>query len=235
MTQMTPLQFEHQRLRDVYHACLELPLPVHHRQGARAGKKTRQGIKAGIEDFARTKNHWDQLVSVAKNQPDKLWLWSDLHLGHTNVIGYSGRPFVSVEQMNETLLAHAQTVPSNDWLLCLGDLSMGVLEDAIHWVEQVPTQKALVWGNHDVDRQQKPSAWRKHFKAQADCLVIPSPSPSYKSLWLTHYPLDEANIPEKVLNIHGHIHQHTLSSRHLNVSVEQTNYKPVTLASLLGV
>ena len=49
-------------------------------------------------------------------------------------------------------------------------------------------------------------------------------------LW-THYPLRE--VPEGHVNIHGHEHGKPLRmSPHINVSVEQLEYEPISLTKL---
>ena len=52
-------------------------------------------------------------------------------------------------------------------------------------------------------------------------------------LW-THYPLRE--VPEGHVNIHGHEHGKAPEmSPHINVSVEQLEYEPITLTRLRGL
>ena len=47
---------------------------------------------------------------------------------------------------------------------------------------------------------------------------------------MTHLPLEE--VPEGTVDLHGHIHQHRLAGRRINVSVEQLEYRPWPLTAL---
>jgi hypothetical protein len=50
-----------------------------------------------------------------------VYIWSDLHLGHANIIKYSKRPFSNVEEMDEALLhAWRTTVKPLDTIINLG-------------------------------------------------------------------------------------------------------------------
>ena len=53
-------------------------------------------------------------------------VWSDLHLGHANIIEYQHRPFRDVGQMDAALWdAWWTAVGPDDALVCVGDLAMG--------------------------------------------------------------------------------------------------------------
>ena len=41
-------------------------------------------------------------------------VWSDLHLGHANIIEYTKRPFVHVDKMNDALWANLMRALSPD-------------------------------------------------------------------------------------------------------------------------
>jgi hypothetical protein len=54
-------------------------------------------------------------TAMRKNNDGKVYIWSDLHLGHENVIRYCNRPFAGVSEMNTVLLnAWKSTVKSSD-------------------------------------------------------------------------------------------------------------------------
>jgi calcineurin-like phosphoesterase family protein len=54
------------------------------------------------------------------------WLTADFHLGHANIIRYCGRPFVTVDEMDQSILERLNaSVKSNDILYFLSDFCMG--------------------------------------------------------------------------------------------------------------
>ena len=51
---------------------------------------------------------------------------------------------------------------------------------------------------------------------------------------LSHVPLPDSKIKKGYINLHGHIHNKKISddyseSKHINLSVDVTNYKPISL------
>ncbi len=230
-------------LRQHYYAWLASPAPYREGGGRVAGEKTVRGFRRGQAWEEEHAGAWKAIQEAVGQQgrsgaDHKVWVWSDLHLFHANIIRYSKRPFYSAEQMNADLLAAAQAVVGpQDWLLFLGDLSLGPMEEVAQWMEQVPGRKACILGNHDVDRQEKWQAWQTlGFEAVADVQALELPEPwemadgtRLQALWLTHYPLPTERIPPGVLNVHGHTHDVNLGGRRLNVSVEQVGYRPQEL------
>lgn len=78
------------------------------------------------------------------------YLTSDLHLGHTNIITYTERPYADAEQMNEDLVRRWNSVvDDDDVVFVLGDLALGRLEISLAWVKKLAGTKVLVPGNHD--------------------------------------------------------------------------------------
>ena len=75
---------------------------------------------------------------------------SDLHLGHANIIGYTGRPYDSVEQMNADLVERWNSlVGEHDEVWVLGEVAMGRLDDSLAYVQLLNGTKFLIPGNHD--------------------------------------------------------------------------------------
>lgn len=158
-----------------------------------------------------------------------VWVWADLHLGHANIIRYTGRPFADAEQMNECLYANWQaTVGQNDRLVTVGDVAM---RDAVaeHTWRRIRgargIDKRLVFGNHDLTGS---GALRVDgFDDVCSLLCVDGDPP----LVFTHLPLTD--VPAGVVNVHGHTHAEPPGrSAHINVSVEQLDYRPVALARL---
>lgn len=51
---------------------------------------------------------------------------------------------------------------------------------------------------------------------------------------MSHAPLQDSNIKDGYINLHGHIHNKSISEdysdeKHINLSVDVTGYKPVSI------
>lgn len=81
----------------------------------------------------------------------KTWFTADLHFGHERIIELCGRPFSSVEEMNEQLLENLNScISSSDRLIILGDICMGKLEDSLQLLKRIEAAElVLIPGNHD--------------------------------------------------------------------------------------
>jgi hypothetical protein len=63
--------------------------------------------------------------TMNKHNGGNVYIWSDLHLGHGNVIRYCDWPFADVAEMNTALLhAWRSTVKNGDAIINLGDVSL---------------------------------------------------------------------------------------------------------------
>jgi calcineurin-like phosphoesterase family protein len=87
----------------------------------------------------------------------KVWLTSDTHFGHENIIKYCNRPFNDVWQMNVALTTiWTGKVTDDDIVVHLGDLTL--MKDPKKYkstwqlIRSLPGKKILVRGNHDHPR-----------------------------------------------------------------------------------
>lgn len=82
---------------------------------------------------------------------DRVWFTSDTHFYHTNIINFCRRPFESIEEMNETLIANwNKVVGTNDIVFHLGDFCLG---DSTKWngiLDRLNGKIYLILGNHDL-------------------------------------------------------------------------------------
>ena len=72
----------------------------------------------------------------------RTWVWSDIHLGHTKTIEAFGRPFGTVDEMNDKIFRNwEQVVASADTILILGDVTVHGL-----WGQRCASTRILaVW------------------------------------------------------------------------------------------
>lgn len=138
-----------------------------------------------------------------------IYVTSDLHLSHKNIINYcpESRNFDSVEQMNETLKTNWNNrVPSDALVYILGDISFGSLSSAIDILQQLNGRKILIVGNHDRHAIYKP-AFKKCFEAIHDYLELKHHG---HSIVMCHYPFREWNGSRRgehsSYHFHGHCH-----------------------------
>lgn len=79
------------------------------------------------------------------------WFTSDWHLGHRNVVTLGeGRPFASIEEHDEALIArHNALVSPDDLVWVLGDVAMGDITASLAKCARMNGRKILICGNHD--------------------------------------------------------------------------------------
>ena len=88
------------------------------------------------------------------NEDTKVWLMSDLHLGHDRDFLWAKRGFSNVQEHNETILNNIKTcVGENDEFYILGDLTLGNLDAAAPLLAKIPGHVHVILGNHDTERR----------------------------------------------------------------------------------
>ena len=139
---------------------------------------------------------------------DRVWLMSDLHLGHDRDFVWAKRGFSNVTEHNEALIRNIrQCVEENDEFFILGDLTLGDLDAAAPLLRQIPGHVHVILGNHDTERRiefYQSLGWDVQFST-----VIRWGKYRF---YLSHYPTVCANEGEDKLslatiNIYGHTHQ----------------------------
>lgn len=162
-------------------------------------------------------------------EDERAWAWSDLHIGHSNIIRYANRPFADVQAMDACLYANWKAaVGADDALIFVGDVA---LEDALRpdtW-QRIRAgrgrMKRLVFGNHDLTHSGRLRV--DGFDDICSVLCADGDPP----LAFTHLPL--AEVPAGWVNVHGHTHNEPPGrSPHINVSVEQIDYRPLALSRI---
>lgn len=152
----------------------------------------------------------------------KTWLIGDTHFNHSAIIEYTDRPFVDVEQMNQTIIENwNKQIKSNDVIIHLGDFAMGSKAEQEAILKQLNGIKKLIMGNHD--RLKVRDYYEMGFAEVYRYPII------IENMIFSHRPLDSL-IVGSLYNVHGHIHEKcSPSANHLNISVEHTNYSPISL------
>lgn len=172
-----------------------------------------------------------------------IWVTSDTHFGHHNIIDYCDRPFKNAQHMNEMILnLWNETVKPGDKVYHLGDVYFSGNFGNDYWKEFFPKlngKKRLILGNHDSGEDQ---ILRANFKKMNSWQQF-----GEHGLLLTHVPVHPSSLKEtfrnnkkqKWMNIHGHTHLNGEpdgdTKNYKCVCVELTNYKPVHIEELIAL
>lgn len=160
---------------------------------------------------------------------ENVWVWSDTHFGHKNIIKYCDRPFCDLDEMSQQLIDnHNAVVGDDDLVIWVGDVAFMSDQKANEILANLNGERVLVIGNHDMN---KGKVRNLDFKEKHLVYTIESPIP----IVFTHYPFE--NCPPEWINVHGHIHNayDTNSLQHINVSVEVIDYTPMHWDNILRI
>lgn len=128
---------------------------------------------------------------------------SDPHVGHRNIARY--RPFVDSCEDNtaQFLDQWKKTIrKEKDIVYVLGDAAFTY--EALDLYKGLRGRKILVKGNHDD---------MVSTKAQAEVFEQIYGMLKYKAFWLTHCPIHPAELRGKRGNVHGHVHEKSITKR----------------------
>ncbi len=191
------------------------------------GGKVRTRARRVDQTWAKIGTTIQGMVPIDISDYEDVWVWSDIHFGHANIIKYCDRPFKSAEEMTVKLIEnHNNTVKPGDLVIWVGDVSFVNDELTNEILELLHGERILIIGNHDLDR--KGRVKKMDFNEQHLVYFIDDP---ISPLIFTHYPME--NVPMPWINVHGHIHNNPYgrdeSPQNINVSVEVIDYKPIHL------
>ena len=158
-------------------------------------------------------NSLKQIDILQGYEPENVFILSDLHLFHTNVIKYVERPFefsaLGCKKMNEYLLAQFEKLPENCLIWNLGDvllnrhISEGEIMSTI-WRTKKNRKLNLILGNHDFQCEKGDhDTFIDYFTSLGFDEVYIRPIIFENKYILSHEPIF---IPEDrdFINLHGH-------------------------------
>jgi len=173
---------------------------------------------------------WQRFINWVQGLWGKkcIYLIGDTHFDHANIIKYGKRPFANVRVMNRVLVKNwNNTVGPKDTVYFLGDWAFGRRhKPAKYWVRRLNGHIVSIKGSHDKGKIRK--SMRLHYGGDRFLLI--------------HNP-DEKRANWNGWTIHGHKHNNNMRDypfingkrKTINVGVELTNYRPVSLDYLLSL
>ena len=181
---------------------------------------------------------------------------ADLHFGHRNIIGYCGRPYANVDEMNEALIDNWNlVVKPEDEVYVLGDVALGKIAETLPLVQRLNGDKFLVPGNHDRcwDGHSRVRDRDREMYEEVGFSILPSwwwytlplPDGDVERVRVSHMPyVGDSHDNDRYAEhrpvdsghwlLHGHVHEKWVKNdRQVNVGVDAWDYKPVS-ANVLG-
>ncbi|MFY9299878.1 MAG: 2'-5' RNA ligase family protein [Candidatus Nitrosotenuis sp.] len=161
----------------------------------------------------------------------KIYVFSDAHFDHSNIIRYCHRPFDSTRQMNHELLeGWNHTVKENEIIYYLGDMTFGRHRHPTdYWLGKLNGEIFYVRGNHDSDAITRATIISTGYGIKYE---------NYKFL-LMHNPHRPFGYDGWI--IHGDKHNNDMKNypfinqkaKTVNVCAELVNYTPLSLDKLI--
>ncbi len=156
---------------------------------------------------------------------------SDHHFGHAAAPGFYRRPFASLAEMDRELVDrwNAVVAPDDD-VWHLGDFAVRQPPERVaSLLAALRGRKHLVTGNNDDAAVTACDGWAS-VQPYAELRV------DERDVVLCHYPFRTwRNMGKGWLNLHGHSHGRLKPlPRQFDVGVDARDFRPVTLAELLG-
>lgn len=185
-----------------------------------------------------------------------VYLISDTHFGHENIIDYCDRPFDSVDEMESSLINNWNSkVGYDDTVLFGGDLAMASASEAAKYSDRLSGNLVVLMGNHDSF-----SKWKSSFPVlESEYFQYNYYGDEYEfyySHWPDNYHKENqrgddreepkySELPDWFdgWEIHGHVHNNDLSNfplidprkKRINVGAELLGYTPIEMNELIEI
>lgn len=174
-----------------------------------------------------------------------IYVTSDLHFDHSNVIDYSDRPYEdekndqgkivpAVIAMNEGIVANYNAVVlPTDTIYILGDIVF--TKHALQYLKRLNGHKFLISGNHDKSMMSK---LRPYFEWTNNYYELKTINPLNQediNIVLFHYPIASWNKAHLgSWHLHGHSHGKYVVDKGLimDVGIDTNNMKPYSLVDV---
>ena len=176
-------------------------------------------------------NTYNQSELFTMSELMNVFVISDHHFYHENIIRYCNRPFKDIKHMhNEIINKWNSVVKDSNTVLHLGDFSFGSKKMVSNIREKLNGKIYMIKGNHD-----------KHgLKWYSDTGIMMIKNPFMIGNFLFSHA-SKYDIEKNIINIHGHSHnkvQFIKESRErkwYNISVENINYTPIRIGDLIKI
>ncbi len=182
------------------------------------------------------------------------FLTADLHLGHARICEYTGRPFSSVEEMDDWLIdSWNARVADVDEVFVLGDVALGRISETLPLVGELRGTLHLVVGNHDRPFEPGPRRpeWQQRYR-EAGFSSITYGSRELdlgldEPVLACHFPYEGDSLGEERFEelrppdrgrrlVHGHLHgRYRRKGRMVDVGVDAWGGVPIAFEEVAAL
>lgn len=164
----------------------------------------------------------------------KVFICSDTHFGHFNIIKYCNRPWPTVDLMNSAIIKRwNETIGEDDIVIFLGDFLFAKNRDAFvetqRFAAALHGHKIIVKGNHDYKKFRYVDAGFT-FETYQDYWL--------GDIYLCHSPFDLDNVSKEARHIfYGHVHNNLIENpprNSTNVCLDANEFTPLDITNQLN-
>ena len=161
---------------------------------------------------------------------EQVYLISDLHFDHANIIRLCNRPFDNIDEMNGTMLKNwTRAAGDHSTVFFLGDMTFGRDRRPIDfWLQKLTGNIRFLRGNHDQDivttAKVIPAYYGIRYKGREFLLAHHPYRPDGYEGWFIH-----GHVHNRDLNLYPLVNQ---KKKTANVSAELVDYTPISLDHL---
>lgn len=138
------------------------------------------------------------MVYVEGEALDNIYLASDFHFKHRNILEYDKRPFKDLQEMEEYIIKSINDLPIGSVLFFLWDLHLWNNDAVADTLSRIHCPMYWILGNHD-SKASINKLWHYFRTVSKDCWIN-------ERIYLSHFPPKEL-LREGTYHIHGHTHQ----------------------------
>ncbi len=146
-----------------------------------------------------------------------LWLTSDLHLFHSNIIKYCNRPYPNCFSMNKDIIDTInKNIHQDDLLINLGDIGFNSVKYITDELSKINCDQIFVSGNHD--RKSLINALiEKYIVFEKQTILDVYFNDIHYRVHLAHNPDDiQYNNEENSIFLYGHLHDKEVKNKRFN-------------------
>jgi len=188
-------------------------------------------------------------MKIKIQNPELLFFTSDTHFAHRSVISHCNRPFLDMQDNDESLVKNwNKIVPKNGIVVHQGDFAMGLKSTKLKWILETLNYDLLylVQGNHEKDIMKK--AWaREYFEKIAQRIEFEiednngkfndNTGRRFNVIVADHYPMLSWNKSfhgsyHTYGHTHGNLKEHPWSTAY-EVGVDVNNFEPISYFNLM--